>query len=460
MSSLPDDFAESLQKLPGELSSRNSLVRPETLLQPYHPQTARSARPGASGQGGTRGAAGIIPYLQGRPNYRLGSSPVLPQGKWLPRSSSTDQAYQSQSTSSAHVNPVVGRANDNEDSIDPQLRDQRSPKGNQHHHIVKQPLPDEATPLAQSTLLSPWGDTHQSQPPSAAYLDPTSLVPSPHYQYGSGVEPSIPSRGQTYLPNTADHYFPGHHDAAQPDNAGVQFVPHNQTDPAKRLKEKDDPQDTQRKKEIGRKNGACIECKRRKKQCDGEEPCQRCRQRQLTCTRPSVDHRKRQPPARNIGEAALSVDVNQVPVVASGIPNVPRVGVVSPPEGSMSTIPRTELRSPVVVGVHTYSSVGKNSESALLWRHSEFTIDHTSRREEADSPMSSYAPPSALASSPRQPYHHGHHRQSQQATTATSLDKSSNGGRWDFSSSWQTVASENTEEHSQFEEGMADRMSE
>ena len=425
----------------------------------HHPQLAWSARSRALSQTGTREASGTIPFGQGKPNCRLGSSPVLPQGSLPPHSSSAEQPYQSRSTSSAHLKPVASRVNHDEDSIDPQLRSQRSPKHSHHHHLAEQPLPDEAFQRRQSTQYISWDDIDQVQPPSAPYLEPMSLAPPPHYRYRSGAGPSIPSVGQTYLPNTADHYFSGQHDAALPHDAGVQFVPHDQVDPAKRLKEKDDPQDTQRKKEIGKKIGACIECKISKKQCDGEASCQRCRQKGLTCTRPIVDRRRRRPAARNKVGAALSVNVDHAPVIASGVSDVPTIGIESPPEGSMSTAPRTELRSPVVVGVHTYSSVGKNSKSALLWRQSEFTIDDTGQTEQADSPMSSYATPSALASSPGRPYHHGHHHRSQQATNATSPDLSSNGGRRDVSSSWRTATSGNSE-YSYFEDAMADRMSE
>ena len=54
------------------------------------------------------------------------------------------------------------------------------------------------------------------------------------------------------------------------------FVPFGTNDPEKGKRRKDVQEDARRKEEISRAGGVCLGCKLIRKQCDGNEPCDRC----------------------------------------------------------------------------------------------------------------------------------------------------------------------------------------
>jgi hypothetical protein len=70
-------------------------------------------------------------------------------------------------------------------------------------------------------------------------------------------------------------------------NAGnkPQFVGYNEVDPEKHLKRRDRVEDKQRKEHISVWHGACLKCKKVKKQCNGGEVCERCQRRGYYCIR-------------------------------------------------------------------------------------------------------------------------------------------------------------------------------
>jgi hypothetical protein len=77
----------------------------------------------------------------------------------------------------------------------------------------------------------------------------------------------------------------GNSESAEEAAGGLYVIKWGEPDPEKSWKKRDDPVDKQRKGEIFKKQGACLRCKKTRKQCSGGKVCDRCHLKDIVCVR-------------------------------------------------------------------------------------------------------------------------------------------------------------------------------
>ena len=187
------------------------------------------------------------------------------------------------------------------------------------------------------------------------------------------------------------------------------FVGYGEVDPEKHPKRRDRTEDKHRKQDMGRWHGACFACRKAKRQCKGEEVCNRCRKSGLACvrtcdscwaTKKPCDEKA---PCKNCQRLGIDCHRPSVPTITFGDSRADDL----PPLPTSPQLAHT--KSTASVNNHTMWETGSTIDAPLSW-HMGFGVETGLQRsgkrrrsrslEQAlqDRPREGYAVPADLRS--------------------------------------------------------------